>query len=662
LSERAEEPEEDIEETLDQASPAAVSLALGRTGKGDAGFDREAKAFLRKHSRLIDIQTEHLHEQRVLMLSHLRWRRFSDRMKALLQVMTAAVGLAVAVGVGGMALSASNERGLVIEPFSVPPDLAQKGLTGQVLASMVLDRLGEMQKDTVSVRAPSTYANDWNGDIKVEIPETGVSVGELYRLFVRWLGRQTSISGELYRTPTGLALSARTGTAPAKIHTGGEDDIDAMVQAAAEDVYATTQPYRYAIYLQRGKDPSSVERGRQALARLAQTGEKTDRIWAYAGLSLALSGQGDFDGAIRAGSAAISLEPLFNLGYANRGGAEWVIGRDEAALADAARAAATARSDGARFMRASALTFVTLQWQATIDGLHGDFQAAARNYSASVASDDQRDASDFVQIAEYQAQDHDLADALATGAEVASPASSDQSVSAAELRWRIAELGMRLAEEREDWAGVRAAVIGIGTRGLMPGDLKPIQTFDTPYLALAMARLGDFAGAEATISATPLDCYLCVRMRGRIAAAHGAWAAADRWFAEAVRQAPTPPFAYTEWGGALLDKGDVDGAIAKLTLAHAKGPHYADALELWGEALMRKGDFPGAADKFAAADKEAPRWGHNHLRWGVALLRLAQPGRARAQFEAANRLELSKPDRAGLDVLLRLTATGVLHG
>jgi hypothetical protein len=35
---------------------------------------------------------------------------------------------------------------------------------------------------------------------------------------------------------------------------------------------------------------------------------------------------------------------------------------------------------------------------------------------------------------------------------------------------------------------------------------------------------------------------------------------------------------------------------------------------------------------------------------------------ARRQFEVANGLVLSKPDRAALDVLLARTATGPLHG
>ena len=100
MAERPEEPEAATEKGLDQASPAAVAMALGRTSKGSKVLDADASAFLRKQTLLIDLQTEHLHEQRELQTSRLRWGRFSDRMKAMLQVMTAVVGLAVAARSG----------------------------------------------------------------------------------------------------------------------------------------------------------------------------------------------------------------------------------------------------------------------------------------------------------------------------------------------------------------------------------------------------------------------------------------------------------------------------------------------------------------------------------------------------------------------------------
>ena len=228
-------------------SPNPVEIAMVELNDG-APEDGPAGVLLRRHARLIDAQIA------------------SERMGFVLKLLTGLLGLAIAIALASLVWSASQERGLVIEPFSVPPDFAERGVTGQVVASQLLDRLSLLGDQTQSVRAPSTYANNWNGDIKVQIPQTGVSVGELRRVLVEWLGRQTRIGGEVYRTPEGLVLSARTGTAAASVHVGAsEADLPAMVQAAAEAVYADTQPYRYAIYVSRQGAPDDKARSRQLL-------------------------------------------------------------------------------------------------------------------------------------------------------------------------------------------------------------------------------------------------------------------------------------------------------------------------------------------------------------------------------------------------------------
>ncbi len=160
----------------------------------------------------------------------------------------------------------------------------------------------------------------------------------------------------------------------------------------------------------------------------------------------------------------------------------------------------------------------------------------------------------------------------------------------------------------------------------------------------------------------PTDCYSCLRARAEVAAAKRDWPAMNRWYAEAARQTPSLPFAYFSWGQALLAEGDLDAAIAQLKIAHAKGPLFADPLEAWGEALIAKGDLAGAVAKFAEADKDAPSWGRNHLRWGEALMLAGRYREARSQYEVANGLDLSKADRAALNVLLARTASGALHG
>jgi Flp pilus assembly protein TadD len=107
--------------------------------------------------------------------------------------------------------------------------------------------------------------------------------------------------------------------------------------------------------------------------------------------------------------------------------------------------------------------------------------------------------------------------------------------------------------------------------------------------------------------------------------------------------------AASQAGRARLERGDNDGAIALFDIAHSKGPHFADALEMWGEALMAKADFSGAVEKFIEADRFAPNWGRNHLRWGLALARLGRQDDAKRQFSAASGLDLSASDRSMLE-------------
>ena len=668
MAERVEDAEIEADEArVSPAASAAAALAIGlrearRRDKADPRMD----AFLDEQTDLVRLQKEHLHEQRELTLSRQRWGRFSDRMKALLQVMTAVVGVAIACGIGGMAWTASQERGLVIEPFSVPPDVAQKGLTGQVLASMLLDKLGDMQTATRSSRSPSTYANNWNDQIKVEIPETGVSIGELRRLFVQWFGHQTSISGELYRTPTGLAIQARTGTASAKTHAGGDADIGILIQQAAEDVYSRTQPYRYAVYVQGETfDAAAAARSTVLLQRLAASGDRIDRIWALAALSAQFERQGSFGEALAAATRAIALEPRFPMSYFDRSDIESTLGHDEAAIADERAGLAVLRRSGREFLTVSALRQQLATNQAGLENSLGDNAAAARDLAAGLDGR-QPAANDYMVLAQYQALAHDLPAARLASANVGSGDAQAGDLFPGLVRAMKGFTDSLIAWASEDWAKAPPG-LQIAKDGLL-GPASPIQfqtyakTLIGPYLAVSAARAGDLDRAKAEVSAMPLDCYACTWARGDVAAVSGDARAADRWFAEAIRQAPSSPLADVEWARAKLARGDVRGAAALLATTIAKSPHAADASELWGQALMRQGDYAGAASHFAAAVVDAPAWGRARLEWAEALMLSGRYAEARRQFEAANGLELAVGERAALEVLLARTASGPLHG
>ena len=634
MAERPEEPEVDAKETIEQASPAAVALALGRTKKGDKALDIEATAFLRDQRRLINLQAEHLHEQRELQTSRLRWGRFSDRMKAMLQVMTAMVGLSLAGAVAAMAWQAHLNHGLSIAPFSVPPDLAARGLTGQVVAARVLDRLSELQAETITGRPASSYAENWGDDIKVEIPETGVSLGELNRYLRQWLGHETRVTGEVVRTPVGVSVAARAGAESATTFSGPDADMDALIARASEAVYRSTQPYRYAAYLASHGHPD------EALAsyeRLARTGTSEDQPWAYGGWSAVLLGRGDLAGVVRVVHEGQQRGlPLYESGALNNlGVAENQLSRNEAMVVAArqvlAEAERTGRGFGGLSREASERNMRTV-----IASHFGDYGDTGLRQDLDIEG-----SQNAIQIRPLAAASRIARHDVTGGLSLSGPTNS--------ASYGPEALKMRADAELQNWSDL----VAVGEREFAAQVADPRQRqvavrLTASSLAIGYAHVGRMADALALVASTPLDCDVCVYARAVVAEVAGDRSGADRWFARAAELGPSLPQPLTNWGAALLARGEVDGAIVKLEAAHKKGPHFADPLELWGEALMRKGDFKGAVEKFAEADKDAPKWGRNHLRWGQALARLGKTDEAQAQWRAAQDMDLSAADRAEL--------------
>ena len=655
--EGAAEPANDPEFTPAPAiepDATAMALALGKAGR-DKSFAVEAAGFLRDQRRMLALQMEHLHEQRALQVEHLkqqekhlRLRYFGDRLRIGLQLLGIFAGLAVVVFMSALAWNAHEDHGVAIEAFSAPPDLVQRGLTGQVIASQLLDRLASLQAQTVTSRPASTYANDWGGDIKVEIPETGVSIGELNRYLRQWLGSETKISGEVVHTPTGVAVTARAGASPGRRFEGPEADLDKLIGRAAEAVYADTQPYRYAVYLaSQGRTAEATT----AFSKLTRSGPSEDRAWAYLGLASIAFQQNQFAETARLAEAARLLNPRLQPVYPILGLALSASGRVEQMLAHIHRELRLLKSGRAIGLPGgAAATPGRIQLLEGIEAAQtGDFQRAVilvrslppfafegvvQGYRPQTL-----EADSLANLHEFTA----LRRLLATSPSLP----------------RIDGLSARMNELTglEDWRTLASAMDQ--ARALQPS----LVASNPSAFAVVYARVGQFREAETLVANTPLDCADCLRARGLIASLQKDWVSADRWYGAAARLTPSFPFVPTEWGAQLLlVKGDPDVAIAKLSAAHRISPHFADPVEFWGEALMRKRDLTGAIAKLSGAGRYAPRWGRNRMMWGEALMLSGRYAEARRQYETAKSLDLSKPDRAALDVLLARTARGALHG
>ena len=644
MAERTEEAEAEAEGGVDPNSPA-VGIAIGlRRGGGGKKADPQLDTFLVEQTDLVRIQKEHLHEQRQVVLARLLLGRWKDRVTLALQAMTALVGVLIAAAVGVMAWQAHGDHGLVIAPFSVPLDLAARGLTGQVVAARVLDRLSDLQAQTVSARPASTYANDWGHDIKVEIPETGVSVGELNRWLREWLGSETRVTGEVVRTASGLQVTARAGDAAGLTVQGPEADMDALIGQAAESLYRQSQPYRYAVYLASHgrRDEASA-----AFAALARSGGAEDRPWAYAGWASIAQQEGRHYDAIRMARASMALNPTIHPAYETLGLSSDVVGIWSAGNDNPRRELALIRSGRAIGFPRDQIAVRTRFLEAVQAFYRSDFLSAATLIRTVTSFDIEGRSAGY-------APQHLRARALASLHEVTAAEQFEAGPLDTNSYQAIAARGATLG----DWAEVARRLEHGRQDPALAGDAQ--RTVVMPLLAQAYAHLGRLQEAKTLASGTPLDCYRCLVVRGEVATLERDWTAADRWYAELDRQSPN--LSPAEWAKSLLERGDIDGAIAKATEAHKRSGGFADPLELWGEALMRKGDFQSAAAKFAEADRHAPRWGRNHLLWGEALMLSGRLQEARNQYQVANSLDLGKPERAALDVLLARTASGPLHG
>ncbi len=636
------EEDEDASATV-PGDAAAVGIAMN----GEASA--EARAYLREQTELARLQKQSLFEQNAFELSHLRWRRFNDQMKGALQIMLVAVAALIVTAIGAAIWSAAHDNSLVIEAFSVPSDLAQRGITGEAVAAQLQDKLTAMQAATDSARPADSYANNWGTDIKIQIPDTGVSVSEFYRLLAGWFGHQTHISGEVYRTPDGLAVTVRaTGNAGDTVQ-GSERDLDTLMQKAAEAVYARTQEFRFGVYIT-GHPALNGASPHQIFQKLVQSGSLRDRIWAY----MAIGTGAEFADPLHASdiqAEAIPLAPRFALPYVNISNEQEWLGHDEAALAAAQKSVQLlSEGDGEMSARASAISLpARLAFAAN---LTGDYDEAQRRSMEAILAPEYAHTAEALRgsMANDRALVHEAGPARAAWNSVPVP-----SVRIGLVNHHIFEIGVLY--DLNEWKAVSEKTAQFESLLKETENVTPYSPAFTPvtlsrriwpYTAAALAYTGDMKGATALIGKTPLDCDLCVRMRGAIAALSHDWRGAARWFAMVSARAPSIPFADTDWGAMLLAKGDLDGAIAKFQTANQKGPHFADPLEMWGEALMRQNRSDLALAKFEESSKYAPNWGRLHLKWGEALFYAGRRSEARKQFAVASGRDLSTADKIAL--------------
>jgi hypothetical protein len=459
--------------------PAALSVAFSGASRA------KADAFLDKQVHLADLQIENLQKVDEFELSHLRWRRFNDQMRGMLQVIAALLALAFVVAIAAGVWTASQDSSLVIEAFSVPPDMAARGVTGQAVAAQLLDKLSEMQDATQSGRAANSYANNWGDDIKVQIPDTGVSVGEVYRELVLWFGHQSRITGEVFRTAKGIAITLRASGAGSATVSGDEANLDSLLQQTAEAIYARTQPYRYSKYLEGlGKYSEAMD-----VARKLSHGPAEERPWAWVQVSNIDLLDGRYGPAVSAASRAAKLDPQFNMTYLNRAGGEEPLGWGERTLSDLRITLRLSASNAFRVTKEDREAWTPIEL-ALIADYEGDLQASAEQFAIAATHDDfQNTASYAPAFRDYErARDHDLPASAAVAASLPLSRIADYESGIAFFPDAAWAAHRAVGDWQAALADVEAAGGAAATQG--PGGQNYIDRWALPLRAHALAMVG----------------------------------------------------------------------------------------------------------------------------------------------------------------------------
>ncbi len=535
------------------------------------------------------------------------WQIAGARAAFALRALAGATVLLAVIVLGVLAFRASRTSELVVHALSVPPALAEQGVTGAAVAAMVLDRTSALERESNDVFvAPVT--DGWAQRTRIEIPQTGLSVQDFDQALREWLGDIVGVTGDvrLAGANVRVALHARGISTSAE---GPVADIDAVAARAADALHARIRPITHALQLLQAAQPDAD--AAEALLRPVLQSDQTSRLdWyrATAVLAGVLSQRDDHAGAERLYVLVAREAPDAKLraaGYTNA-----------FQIARRAGHGASARAYLRGLVREPLGRETLLQWRAVLARWEDDpleAERLVRKTQIGIATQP---------FAIIYARLHEISRAITIGGP----------------RGPMTQALVTA----EDWPGLLLRLENPSGE-----TVTDTPNFD-PYWALALAKLGRPAEAAVYAKRTPLDCYRCVLSRAEVAEAQGDRAGADRWFAEAIRQDPEGALAYVAWGRAQLARGDQPRGIATLTRAAKVAPRLADPQVYWAEALLAQGDAKAAAAKFAEAAKLAPRWGRLHLKWGEALAKLGKADEARAKWQAAASMDLTPAERAEL--------------
>jgi tetratricopeptide (TPR) repeat protein len=234
---------------------------------------------------------------------------------------------------------------ILIESFSVPKELADKGYSGQVIAHKLNDQIAAIyaisdslpdksmvtEKDKQTVAATKSIIPAGTKEpIDVQIPGSNVSIQSLAHIIKKVVGfKQIRIEGEITSEDTVLQITSRLSNCNYKTSIGRKDKINDILRVNAEHILKCLHPYALArYYYVEKKHKQAVETIHTILAQAPRSDDK----FAYNLWGNILRNQKNYQEAIIKYQEASNLDPENSFFVTNLGNTFYGLGDFEEAI------------------------------------------------------------------------------------------------------------------------------------------------------------------------------------------------------------------------------------------------------------------------------------------------------------------------------------------